>query len=418
MGGIGRKIGIMFFAAAAVALSCGSALAADYTMTNLGDALTPTGEHINGQNTGIWGNSINNNGDVVGQANFPNIVGKHAAYWHDGTVYDLGILTSTSNTSSAHYITDSGLIVGSAYADPKVSNIYRQAATFSVGSSPVNIHSTMSYNANNSVASSAGNGYIVGQAFNDDISIQHAVLWSNNGTTAVDMNPDWSSRSGMGTINSSGQIAGYGTPWSIGYARPTLWNPNSDGTYSADNATYLDLSTDPKYSGHIWGGISGYANDINDAGQIPVWFSNGIGGIWQNGTFTEIEDHLGFFGLDLKAINNSGVAVGNVYTSNDPAYGGNGVSHAVMYDGQTDTLIDLGTLFEGTGWYLTGAADINDNGQILVTANRRGFEWAESDPTTFILTPTQTPTPIPAAAWLLSSGLAGLGFLRRRFFLG
>jgi hypothetical protein len=212
----------------------------------------------------------------------------------------------------------------------------------------------------------------------------------------------------MGKINSSGQIVGYGTPWSIGFMRPTIWNPNSDGTYAADNATYLDLSTDPKYSGYTWNGINGNANDINDAGQIPVWFSNGIGGIWQNGTFTEIKEHFGFFGLDLNAINNSGVAVGNVYSTSGPNAG----SHAVIYDSKTDTLIDVGALFEGTGWYLTAAGDINDKGQILVTANRRGFDWANSDPTTFIL----TPTPIPAALPLFASGLAALGIFRRRVF--
>jgi probable HAF family extracellular repeat protein len=400
----GRKLGIMLLAMAALAMSCGSAVAADYTITDLSAALTSTGLGI----SGVSGVSINNSGQIVGSATFASMGNYHATLWQNGVAYDLG---SLHDSSRATYITDSGLIVGEAYADPSINNMYRQATVFSLGSNPVNIHSTMTYNANNSVASGAGNGYIVGQAYDDGVNVNHAILWSNNGTTAVDMNPTGytSTASALRSINSSGQMVGYSVPDSIGYSRSTLWNPNGDGTYSAANATYLDISTDPLYSGNIWGGISGYAHDINDSGQIPVWFTNGIGGIWQNGTFTEITEHFGFFGLDLNAINNAGVAVGNVYTTSGPNAG----RHAVMYD--NGNLIDLYALFEGTGWYLTSAIDINDKGQILVGANRDGSSLTT---TTLLLNPgpASVPTPIPAALPLFASGLAALGFCRRRFF--
>jgi probable HAF family extracellular repeat protein len=413
MGGIGRKIGIMFLAVALVTLSCGSALAVDYTITDLGAMLSSTGASING--TDVWGSSINNNGVVVGQARFSGDTSSgHATLWQNGVAYDLG---SLHDASRATYITDSGLIVGEAYADPSINNMYRQATVFSLGSSPVNIHSTMTYNANNSVATGAGNGYIVGQAYNDTVTVNHAVLWSNNGTTAVDMNPTGyvSSASALRGINSSGQMIGYSVPTDIGYTRPTLWNPNNDGTYDPSKATYLDLSADPKYSGLIWSAHSGYANDINDAGQAAVWFTNGIAGIWENdGSFTQINNLPGQFDhLKLDAINNSGQVVGSAYYV-DWANGASNVNHAVLYD--NGNLIDLGALFEGTGWYLTSAIDINDKGQILVQANRNGFD-SRGLMDTLILTPGAgiAPVPIPAALPLFASGLAALGIFRRRF---
>ncbi|MDD2337268.1 MAG: hypothetical protein PHD01_11900, partial [Geobacteraceae bacterium] len=57
--------------------------------------------------------------------------------------------------------------------------------------------------------------------------------------------------------------------------------------------------------------------------------------------------------------------------------------------------------------------DINENGQIVgygLKADGKNFA--------FLLSPevSPTPTPIPPAAFLFGSGLAGLGFFRRRFF--
>jgi len=401
---IHRNLRVFLILAITLALSCGSALAG-WNITDLGAVLTSTGSNV----TSAWASSINNSGDVVGKALFSGNTYTHAALWRNGVAYDLGTL---HDSSEAHYITDSGLIVGEAYADPHANNMYRQAVTFSVGSSPVNIHSSMAYGANNSVATAAGNGYILGQAYNDDVSTSHAVLWSNNGTTAVDMNPTGytSTASALKSINSSSQMVGYSVPIDIGYSRPTIWNPNSDGTYDLSKATYLDISQNPKYSGLNWRGISGYANDINNSGQIPVWFTNGIGGIWQNGTFTEIENHFGFSGLDLAAINDSGIAVGRVYGNTNGE-----VSRAVMY--ANGNLVDLGALLAETGWYLTEAIDINDNGQILTKASKTGFvNGSESDTFFLTLTPTMTPTPIPAALPLFGSGLALLGLCRRKLF--
>jgi probable HAF family extracellular repeat protein len=431
---IRRKIGIMMLAAAAVVLSCGSAMATDYTITDLGAALTTTGSGI----TYGLGASINNNGDVVGRADFPNTGNYHAAYWHNGTVSDLGVLGDpalSSQGSEAFHITDSGMIVGCASST--IPGMARAATIFSVGGSPVNIHSTMTYDAIVSGAAAANNGYIVGQAFNDSATYQHAVVWGNgtgdpsSWTTVTDKNPQGpgsTSPSAMLSINSSGQAVGWNIINPLGRRatsadpdrnqRATLWD--TDGSVK-----YLDLSNDSGYTSINFSKADGVALDINDAGQILVRFtgflytnssgnnSNGFTGIWEkDGTFTSITTQSPLFQarnnmvtLYFNSINNSGLAVGSAVGTDDAT--GGGIEHAIMY--ANGTVIDLGALFEGSGWYLTGAADINDKGQILVQANRTGFD--RSGTTTLVL----TPTPIPAALPLFASGLAGLGYFRRRW---
>ncbi len=380
-----------------------SAKAVDYTnctITDLSAALTQTGSPIGGA---LSGNSINNNGDVVGQATFPNTGNYHAAYWHNGTVHDLGVFgdpLSSHQTSAAMFISDAGLIVGTAYsATTSTDNTYNLAAVFSVGGSPVNIHSPMTYGANNSAVRAAGNGYLVGQAYDDTATYMHAVVWGNGtGTpsswsTVADKNPQGpgsTSPSAIMGINDAGQMVGWNilnpqghsAPASATdrYQRATLWDANG-------SVKYLDLSGDSRYTSINFSQATGAALRINNAGQVLVSFTgfgdnvvNGLAGIWQkDGSFTEIPHLAGYEDLFVASINNLGKVVA---TARHQAPGG-ATTHVVLYD--NGGLTDLSSLLAGTGWYLTGAADINANGQILVQANRTGF--TRSATTTLVLTP-------------------------------
>jgi fibronectin-binding autotransporter adhesin len=88
------------------------------------------------------------------------------------------------------------------------------------------------------------------------------------------------------------------------------------------------------------------------------------------------------------------------YTSGDPVY-------LSLFAGSDQLLSDLTIWhFEGSTWGKYDAMDLAyDNTYASFTVN--GLS-------SYAVTGA-APVPIPAAAWLLSSGLAGLGFLRRRF---
>jgi probable HAF family extracellular repeat protein len=62
------------------------------------------------------------------------------------------------------------------------------------------------------------------------------------------------------------------------------------------------------------------------------------------------------------------------------------------------------------GWTLNYAYDINDKGQIV----GYGKNGTSSSNAAFLLTPDAAPVPIPASLPLLGSGLAALGFMRRK----
>jgi hypothetical protein len=79
-------------------------------------------------------------------------------------------------------------------------------------------------------------------------------------------------------------------------------------------------------------------------------------------------------------------------------------THAALWSNGTAT--DLNSLVNAaSGWVLLSANSINDSGQIVGDGIFNGQKEA------FLL----TPTPIPAAAWLMGSGLFGLfGFRRKK----
>ncbi len=393
MGGISRKLGIMLLTAAALALSCGSAMAAGYTITDLGAATTQSGTGI----TFAIAGSINNNGDIVGRTTFDGgSPYQHAALWQNGKVTDLGAL-GPNLASEANYITDSGMIVGMSYsATTAIDNTYRQAAIFSVGSNPVNLHNAMTFDANNSSAAVAGKGLILGQAYDDSVTVHHAIVWTaGTASSAVDINPSWAKASSVGRINSNGQMAGWATPTTVANindGRATIWD--TDGT-----ARYLNAPN--------W--IRSGAAGINDAGQVLVGFSNGVYqsiGIWDGTDGTTglqmIANPYGWERADAHSMNNHGQIVGVASTQT-----GSGAAHAFLWD--NGTAIDLEALLGGQGWSLEDAYSINEKGQIVVGAKR-----ANGELTTLLLTPDATPTPIPAALPLFASGLAALGFVRRR----
>ena len=101
-------------------------------------------------------------------------------------------------------------------------------------------------------------------------------------------------------------------------------------------------------------------------------------------------------------INNSGQIVG--YSTNTSS----GYSRAFLY--QNGTMTDLNSLLPtGSGWVLTEAIDINNNGQIVGQGYIGGTYHA------FLLTPTVVPEPISPILFITGGAvLAGRRYLRRK----
>ena len=140
--------------------------------------------------------------------------------------------------------------------------------------------------------------------------------------------------------------------------------------------------------------------DINDAGTVAGYYLNAGRNnpiLWDGTTMTNLAPTA--LGGATSGVNNAGDAVGNVsFISNS--------NRAFLYNSGAG-LVDLNTLIDPlSGWNLTGAADINDHGQIVGTGFHNGQQRA------FLLAPTMAPE--PGTLGLLIFGMLGGVVVRTR----
>ena len=256
-------------------------------------------------------------------------------------------------------------------------------------------------------------GVIVGSASAGGTDLGHAVLWS--GGTVLDLGT-------LGTgfyseawgINNLGEVVG----WSDTSGDSGLTGVHAFLYRQAEGMVDLTPASD-----------TGYAEDINDAGQV-TGYKTAPGGVyhafrWQEGTFLDLGALPGFAHSFGWAINESGQVAGNSTTASgnserlfrftdgavlqnlggvgehNVAWGinasgevvgtrGQSLKRAVLY---TDAggLQDLDTLIDGSlGWVLLAAHDINDDGQIVGYASNSFTGQTHA----VRLRPTDAPPPV------------------------
>ena len=193
------------------------------------------------------------------------------------------------------------------------------------------------------------------------VAIYHAVIWT--GTTITDLNDiagDSSSPSTGFGINDSGQVAGFSFVIGLGGAHHAVrWT----GTTATDLGT-LGGDLSDAYGINASGQVVGDARLTGDAAIHAVR--------WTGKTIADLGT-LGGTNSYGSGINRSGAVVGYAYLAN-------GDEHAFYAPGST--MLDLNTLIPtNSGWTLTEALAINDNGWITGQGTINGQQHA------FLLTP-------------------------------
>lgn len=262
--------------------------------------------------------AINEGGQIVGTGQTSGIA--HGVLWRDG----LEVLVPMTY---AYGINDGGSIVGEAASKATLWD-WPLVTYLDPPGSPW----AMANDINNSRD-------IVGTTIDRPSISQYATLW--NGTDQINLGALTNFRySEAFSINDAGQVVGLGNHGNGGPYYPVLWEGGASTVLGG-------------------GAYHGYANDINEAGQI-------VGSAWTTpGSLTP---------------------------------------NATLWNG--NAMIDLNTFAQGSGWHLVWATGINEKGWIVGSA----YQAASDSYHAYVL----VPIPEPGVFALLAGGGFVVMLLRRQ----
>lgn len=292
-----------------------------------------------------FANSINNNGQIVGQT-------VDAILWEDGIIKELDGLFGEKLISRGHSINDQGQIVGikglgDVLRFPEFRGFMLENETITDlcrGFQPNMINE---------------NGQIVGSSIRFTRNTR-ATLWENGkwtslGTLPVEDKDHWNSEAYA--INDKGQIVGFSEKTRVILYHAFLW----------EDGKMIDLTPDQVRSS--------LAHSINNNGQIVGWshielINRTHAVLWQrDGSMIDL-GHLGGDQSFAYSINEKGQVVGEGRTSSDFDE-----FHAFLWlDGE---MIDLGVLDKSHHHSL--AISINDKGQIVGRSGDHAVLWEIMD---------------------------------------
>lgn len=352
-------------ALALLAFAANPANATDYGFSDLGT--------IDGPYAGYSVNSINNLGQVLGGDGVVPYV------WNGNLATPLSVVPEAAFTLG-NAINDAGQVAGYNYvAEIDRGYAYRWDAGLhtevdTLGGGFISAALTINNNGQMAGASWLGTGF-------------RPVRW--DGTSITELPTLGGTAGTAGGMNNAGIVVGESRISNDDGSHATLWN----GTVATDLGTL--------------GGTSSTAIDINNFDQIVGWGNTSDDStthpIFWNGLNASPQD-LGTLGGDYgaaQAINDNGLIVGQTEFQI-----GNTDTHAVLWNGAGAPL-DLNAYLPANlaadGWVMALAFGINNDGIII-----GGLVNAQNTALTASFQLTPTAVPIPAAAWLFGSALAGL----------
>jgi probable HAF family extracellular repeat protein len=355
-----RAVSVACVSAGLLCLAAAPALASTYTVTDLGSL---------GYGT-TFATAINAHGQITGESYLGTTVPVpcrprqkppcvthpgHAFLYGGGTMSDLGTLGGLYSGGAA--INISGELAGWSYT--LTGNIQ---AFVDQNGTMTNLGALVP--SGESRASAINDSGVVAGNSSTNHGTDEAFIYRNGKMNDLGLLPG---EGGIFTdpsgINNSGQVVGAGD------------NAASDErAFLYSNGKMTDLGT--------LGGPQASAAAINNLGQIVGSAQTSSDAshpfLYSSGKMTD----LGAFNLQTtpEAINDSGVIVGQTYGQNRD---GSTFFHAVIYTG--GKFQDLNNLIPaGSGFVLTGASGVNDNGQIVAD----GSTTTTGQNHAFLLTPS------------------------------
>jgi len=275
--------------------------------------------------------AISGNGEVVGYSYSSPGAGFYLDAWKNGGVTTTYFSQDGSEGVSAA-VNSQGSIVGGA---TEYGYLLQNGTSTALWSQYSSYFSAYGINSSGTIA-----GVVVTPG-----SAEQAAIWQNGTVTklgtlsGVITNPS----SVANAINDSGEIVGFS--WLPGYVTHAV---------SWSNGAITDL-------GVLATGDHSLASAISSNGEIAGVDGNNSGSwavTWQNGAIAKLPQFRGASVVIVNGINSSGVVTGII-----SEYGGATTHAAAWINGQA---IDLNTLLPAnSGWCLSQATGINDNGQIV-----------------------------------------------------
>lgn len=317
--------------------------------------------------------AINNSGVVVGASNtdqYPTT----AFRWTSGNPLELIEGTSANAVNDNGQITGSTIsgafiLDGNSYLDwPDYAafgiNQWGSVAGYSVGENPFQARS-LPYNP----AIFNGNEWSV---------FDIAGIYPRGTRQGV-----YADRFILNSINASGYSVGYKYRYGLAGTAAILIDPNVN-TNDITDVIYLSTPA------------GGSASDINSNNMIvgttgssssttPVTYTQAYFLDYNTNSLTILPTLEGGLRSNANAINDYNQVVG----TSDTLVGTTSVYHAFLWNQADNTLVDLND-FAATGWILSSATAINDNGDIVGKGSLNG------EPHGFLLTSSAISEPLPA----------------------